>query len=151
MNKIVAMIIILASVTLTACSSFDNWNGGSSKNSRQQSKAGTASNMGQTSNEPMSNPAAQKAVGGHAARAMDSIDRSKLWHALDKPIGRATSWVNASTGMNYTVVPTQKITINGNNFCRKYQVTARVQGGGSNVTEGTACVGPDGNWEAVNS
>lgn len=153
MKRLAVGLIVMASTSLTACSHYDGWNWGSSK-ARTKSTAHSMTTTNNPSdpsatNPPVSNPAAQSQVGGRSAHAMDSIDRSKLWHALDKPIGKSTSWSNASTHMNYTVVPTQKVTINGNNFCRKYQVTATVQGGSSNVTEGSACVGSDGNWEAV--
>lgn len=149
MKKLALQVaILIAGGSLAACSSFDSWWG--DNNAGVASRPVSQNQGNQASTEPVSNPAAQKAVGGHAARGMDSIDRSKLWHALDKPIGKTTSWTNASSNMSYTVVSTEKVTINGNNFCRRYQVTATPIGGGnSRVTGGTACVGSDGNWEAV--
>lgn len=71
--------------------------------------------------------------------AMDSSDRSKLSHALDNPIGKATTWVNETTNTTYTVVPTKKITINGNPFCREYTMTES-RGGRKYERYGTACV-----------
>lgn len=102
-------------------------------------------------------PAASNTVGGLTAptnaapvseRSMDEIDRNKLSHALDAGIGKATSWVNTATGARYTVVPTQKVSVGGNPFCRKYKI-ATERNGSSKEVEGTACVATDGAWHPV--
>lgn len=87
-------------------------------------------------------------VSGDIGGRMDAIDRSKLSHALDRPLGKSTSWTNVNTGINYTVVPVRKVTVNGNSFCRQYQVTASRDGKERN-TDGTACVASDGQWQSV--
>lgn len=148
MKKVTLQLaVVVAASSLAACSTWNDW--GSNTPSEKSQREMKQNQSGQANQGPVSNPAAQNAVGGHAAREMDSIDRSKLWHALDKPIGKSTTWTNGNTSMSYTVVPTEKITVNGNTFCRRYQVTATPMGGSSRLTTGTACVGADGNWEAV--
>lgn len=87
-------------------------------------------------------------VQGDVGNRMDSIDKSKLSHALDKPLGRTTTWTNANTGVNYTVVPVKKVSVNGNSFCRQYQVIA-TRGEQRRELSGTACVGADGQWQSV--
>lgn len=87
-------------------------------------------------------------VGGNVGSSMDSIDKSKLSHALDKPLGKSTNWANGNTGTNYTVVPMRKVTVNGNSFCRQYQVTVS-HGEQQRNINGTACVGSDGQWRSV--
>lgn len=87
-------------------------------------------------------------VSGDVGGRMDAIDRSKLSHALDRPIGKATSWTNANTGVTYTVVPVRKVTVNGNSFCRQYEVRAS-RGESQKNLDGTACVASDGQWQSV--
>lgn len=85
------------------------------------------------------------ATGSVGSGSMDSIDRNKLSHALDKTIGKQTTWQNASTGVTYTVVPTRKTTVGSNSLCREYTVT-KAYGGNSSASQGVACVGSDGAW-----
>lgn len=87
--------------------------------------------------------------GGSIAYAMDSNDKSKMFHALDLAPGKATHWMNPTTGVNYTVVPIKKITVNGNPFCREYQTTSS-KGSQEHQVTGTACVGQDGAWHSTN-
>lgn len=85
------------------------------------------------------------ATGTVGSGSMDSIDRNKLSHALDKSIGKETTWQNASTGVTYTVVPTRKTTVGSNSLCREYRVT-KAYGGNTSESQGIACVGTDGSW-----
>lgn len=81
--------------------------------------------------------------------AMDENDKNKLSHALDSALGKSTEWENKMTGVKYSAVPIEKLTIDGNSFCRKYKITS-TQNGVSKETFGTACVSPtDSNWERV--
>lgn len=96
----------------------------------------------------MKTQAALEATKGPAVgeKSMDVVDKSKLSHALDKPLGKSTQWTNGNTGISYTVTPTEKVTINGNSFCRKYKIVAN-KGKHSQEFDGTACVGADSNWK----
>lgn len=87
-------------------------------------------------------------VGGNLAKSMDSIDKDKLSHALDKPFGKETTWTNAMSGITYSVIPVKKETVNGNSFCRTYQVTA-TKGENKKEYSGTACVSDSGTWEGI--
>lgn len=81
--------------------------------------------------------------------SMDSEDRNKMSHALDKGLGKSTEWVSARTGIKYTVVPVQKVTYQNNSFCRKYNVTVS-KNASSQTYSGTACVSAtDSNWKVV--
>lgn len=108
-------------------------------NDSQHDPRGNTSERGQ---------AAPETVGGNMRTAMDSVDRTKLSHALDSPPGKSTRWTNEVTGINYTVTPTQKLSINGNPYCRKYTVIAS-KGGKTREIRGTACVTADGSWQSV--
>jgi surface antigen len=79
---------------------------------------------------------------------MSASDQNKLSHALDAPLGQPTSWVSESNGTSYTVVPTTKVTINGNPYCRKYNVKAERAGRSSAYTS-TACVSSDSSWKVA--
>ena len=88
-------------------------------------------------------------IGGAIGKSMDSVDKEKFSHALDKPLGKSTQWKNAISGMTYTVVPTRKVVINNNSFCREYTVKEE-KGDKSREFNGTACVDANSNWIAVN-
>lgn len=89
-------------------------------------------------------------AGGEAIglKSMDEIDKSKMSHALDGTPGKATQWQNGATGISYTVTPIKKVVINGNPFCRQYQVTI-AKGTNSRDLTGTACVTTDGTWHTI--
>lgn len=84
----------------------------------------------------------QTPVGG----GMSPSDQNKLSHALDAPLGQPTTWVSETNGTSYTVVPTTKVTINGNPYCRKYNVKTE-KGSQSNAYTSTACVSADSSWK----
>ncbi len=86
---------------------------------------------------------------GSAGGGMDSADRMKMSRALDNPPGKSTHWVNPSSGVSYTLVPTHKVVMNGNPYCRQYTLTSTSSGGSSHQSSGTACVSSDGSWQAV--
>ena len=85
------------------------------------------------------------AIGGSFESSMDVLDKSRVSRALDSGLGKPTKWVNAASGVTYTVVPTRKVKVGGNEFCRDYTITAD-HGGSSSQYEGTACLGDDSNW-----
>jgi surface antigen len=130
MNRSFARLVCvsLAAIGLVSCSSFNNQGGMASNGAEPMMAQGET-----TSNETV------------GSGSMDSIDRNKLSHALDKSIGRETTWKNGATGVTYTVVPTRKTTVGSNTLCREYRVTKAV---GSNTSESSsvACVGSDGSW-----
>ena len=149
----IKLILLILSMSLTACSSIQSLTSYTSqptvKEAPSQGSGTFVTDTGSTvpvatvseSNQPL---------GGEGAKSMDQIDKSKLSHALDSPLGKATHWQNANTGINYTVVPTQKVTINGNSLCRKYQVTLE-KGDKSRQVNGTACISTDGNWHSISA
>jgi surface antigen len=126
------VFLVAAGLILSACSSHVS----KSTDEMQVASNSTGGLTEATSNAP---------VAGSAQHSMDSFDRTKLYRALDGGIGKATSWVNANTGITYTVVPTEKLSIGGNPFCRKYTVSSE-KGASKNEINGTACVSTDGAW-----
>jgi surface antigen len=107
-----------------------------------QRVAGSDTQIGLLSGAPAPNTGS---VAGSEDRSMDSLDKSKLYHALDGGIGKATSWDNVATGTEYTVIPTEKISVGGNPYCRRYTITS-VKNRISRQMTGTACVSSDGAW-----
>jgi surface antigen len=81
-------------------------------------------------------------------RSMDANDKAKMSKALDAAPGKATSWVNAGSGIEYTVTPLKKMTVDNNPFCREYQVLAAKGSYQRTITE-KACVMSDGNWHTI--
>lgn len=88
------------------------------------------------------------AIGGDILQSMDGNDKTKMSRGLDKAVGKQTSWTNEATGIQYTVNPIQKVVINGNQFCRKYTLTA-TKGENTREVNEVACVGTDGEWHGV--
>ncbi|EKD53725.1 MAG: OspA [uncultured bacterium] len=88
-------------------------------------------------------------IGGAIGKNMDDTDRLKMNQALDNnSLGQPAYWKNQNTGNSYTVVPTQNVTVDGNQYCREYRSTANIAGKKQQVY-GTACRQPDGSWKAV--
>ena len=146
------LVLLLISMSLTACSSIQSLTSYNASQSTPKTADGQGGGTFVT-NTGSSVPVAtvsesNQPLGGEGARSMDGLDKSKLSHALDSPLGKATHWENANTGINYTVIPTQKVTVNGNSLCRKYQVTLE-KGDKSRQINGTACISTDGNWHPV--
>lgn len=89
------------------------------------------------------------ALGGSIENSMDKYDKEKVSHALDKPVGKTTEWVNESTGITYTVTPMKKLTYNGNPYCRQYKIISSRNDKNNEMT-GTACVSSkDSTWRLV--
>lgn len=96
------------------------------------------------------NAVTNQPIAGNFEQRMDSIDKSKLSKALDKALGKMTEWTNDMTGITYRIVPTQKIVVDGNQFCRKYTITV-IKNQDSQELSGSACVTEDGNWHSVSN
>lgn len=101
-------------------------------------------------NSPEVTKSTNTAVGGQIETAMDENDKEKMYRALDKPLGKPTDWVNEKTRISYIVVPTAKLAIKENPFCRKYTVTS-ISNGNRNEVSGVACVSKtDSSWQEMN-
>lgn len=87
-------------------------------------------------------------LAGNIEGSMDDNDRNKLSRALDAGIGKESRWVSSATGITYSVMPTRKISVGGNNLCRQYTITA-TRGSSRQQVSGSACVGSDGAWHTV--
>jgi len=79
---------------------------------------------------------------------MDKRDQGRMSKGLDNALGKPAKWTNSRTGVKYTVIPLQKVTISGNPFCRSYSLVAD-HSGNTQKTSGTACLGSDGAWHPV--
>lgn len=150
-SAVIRHVVMMSAIfTLTACSS-------SLFNSNETPKtshvAGVNVNGQETGASELGSPAKSDLpsagpLAGNIEGSMNSVDKSKLTHALDNGIGKPTHWVNPTTGIAYTVVPTKKMTIGDNPYCRQYTVTAEKDGASKDKT-GTACVASDSSWRTV--
>lgn len=140
MFKPFVIVFLTVLLGLSACTS--------NRFGNQQAVNSTA---GVTTGEGLSNTPGvdtNRTVGGNIGQSMDNSDQVKMSRALDKPLGKETSWQNLSSGVNYTVMPTEKTDVNGNRLCRKYNTTA-TRGGATQQFSGVACITADGNWHPV--
>ena len=140
-------IFLLFSISLSACSSTFFPQTSSTPAHHAAAKNQVAENdLTPRTGETVNNAA----VAGNLEYSMDEIDKSKMFRALDKAPGKSTQWVNANTGITYTVVPTEKVVVNGNPYCRKYTTTAS-RNSKEKQFGGTACISANGGWEPVNN
>lgn len=99
-----------------------------------------------SSNSP-EQPVASGPIGGNIFSSMDENDKEKLWHALDNPLGKSTSWKNGLKGITYTATPIAKTSVGSNQFCRVYKIASEKDGNTKEV-RGTACVDAStGSWQ----
>ena len=147
--KVVAMIFAMS---VTGCSNMTNWMGGNGgypaqpqPNLEKQGVVGkSVDEVGRETNVNVT----MSGGGEIGVRSMDSNDKSKMMHALDNSPGKSTQWTNGVSGVSYTVVPTRKVVIQNNPFCREYHITA-AKGAYKREINGTACVTTDGVWHTV--
>lgn len=149
-----AAVILAAASFISACSDYlPNMSGlpgfSSNKTSDVAAKNGTVgATVDQKTGQDV--PVNITMSGGEAIglKSMDELDKSKMSHALDSPPGKSTHWQNGATGIDYTVTPIKKIVVNGNPFCRQYQVLIQ-KGEYKRDMTGNACVTTDGTWHTV--
>jgi surface antigen len=148
-NRLKQLFIMVIVIGLAACSTqyFNKLQNGADQIDSLLANAHPEQNGGTVA--ARSELAAGADIGGSVSASMDINDKKKMFRALDKPLGKTTQWTNQNTGVTYEVVATEKVTINGNSFCRKYHSSAR-KNNNEQQTNGTACVGTDSNWQEVN-
>lgn len=98
------------------------------------------------------NAAIDAMIGGDLGGKLDDADRKAVYEAQYRALefnrsGTPVAWKNPASGNNGEVVPGPTYTIN-NSQCRDYSHTIYI-GGEPQVTRGTACRQPDGQWDAI--
>lgn len=85
-------------------------------------------------------------IGNKIGRDLDNADRGCIGHTLELgATNQPVAWMNANTGLNYTVTPLSGFSANGQK-CRYYKLNIR--GDGINDTRSErACMAPDGTWQ----
>lgn len=124
------------SFLLSACSTFSSQPKGITVANSDEGQVGIMSGE----QVPQGGP-----IAGNLEMSMDATDKSKMSKALDGGLGKATHWANGATGVSYTVIPLQKVSVGGNTFCRTYSIAAE-RSGNVNKMNGTACLASDGAW-----
>ncbi|MEO8401329.1 MAG: RT0821/Lpp0805 family surface protein [Gammaproteobacteria bacterium] len=151
MKKILsAFVALIASISLAGCENMNKQDVGTLSGGVIGGLVG--SQFGQGSGKLVAVGAGALAgafIGGAIGKNMDDTDRLKMERALESnPIGKPAYWQNQNSGNSYTVVPTQNVTIDGNEYCREYRSTATIAGKKQQVY-GTACRQPDGTWKII--
>ena len=151
MNKIVtACIALITSISLAGCADMTKQDVGTVSGGVIGGLVGSQFGKGGGQLLAIGAGAVAGAVIGNAiGKNMDETDRLKMNQALDNnSVGQPAYWRNQKTGTSYTVVPTQNVTVDGNQYCREYRSTANVAGKKQQVY-GTACRQADGTWKMV--
>ncbi|EKD72583.1 MAG: hypothetical protein ACD_45C00633G0010 [uncultured bacterium] len=151
MNKIVtACIALITSISLAGCADMTKQDVGTVSGGVIGGLVGSQFGKGGGQLLAIGAGAVAGAVIGNAiGKNMDETDRLKMNQALDNnSVGQPAYWRNQKTGASYTVVPTQNVTVDGNQYCREYRSTANVAGKKQQVY-GTACRQADGTWKMV--
>ncbi len=153
MNKIATSLIVLAtSISLVGCSDMNKQDVGTLSGAAIGGLVG--SQFGKGGGQILAIGAGAIAgalIGGSIGKSMDDTDKMKMNQALEtNQTGQPAYWTNSKTGTNYTVTPTQNVTVDGNQYCREYRTNAVIAGKKQQMY-GTACRQPDGTWKMVNS
>jgi surface antigen len=148
-NVFLKSALIVTSMALAGCSNFTGFSGfGTQRPSAGSAKTGLVGTVVGKSGKATNVNITMVGGGEIGLKSMNEEDKSKMSKALDAALGKSTRWENGITGIHYTVTPTQKETIQGNPFCRQYQVIA-MKGENRKVINGTACVTTDGSWHTI--
>jgi surface antigen len=84
-------------------------------------------------------------IGSRIGREFDEADRGCLAHSLEmSQSGRNITWVNATTGVHYQLVPGRGMKSKGSS-CRPFVLTA-TYGGKKEQRKGKACQSRAGEW-----
>jgi surface antigen len=142
------MAVSVFVVSVAGCSNIsglikpDDSKGGS------EGQAKTVGTVVETSGEETKVNITMTGGGEIGLKSMSTSDKLKMSRALDAGIGKSTTWKNSATGISYTVVPSRKVVIQNNPFCREYQVTM-TKNQSQQALRGTACITDDGNWHTI--
>jgi surface antigen len=142
------IIVLLCSITLSACSNMSNQDAGTITGAVAGGLIG--STIGQGSGQVLAIAAGSMAgalVGNAIGKNMDNNDKMRMNQALEaNTVGQPAYWNNQKTGAKYKVTPVKNVTVRGNEYCREYQTVATINGKQEKMY-GTACRQPDGSWK----
>lgn len=153
MKKVItSAMLVLTSVCVVGCSNMNNQSMGTLGGAAIGGLVGSRFGGGGGQILATGLGAVAGAVIGNAiGKNMDDTDKLKMNNALENsPAGRPAYWTNSNTGAQYTVTPTQNVTVDGNPYCREYRTKAIIAGKQQQMY-GTACRQPDGSWKMVSS
>ncbi len=88
-------------------------------------------------------------IGGNIGSSMDRSDYVQTSYVLETaPSGRAVTWQNPDTELEYSVTPTRTYQRADGQYCREFTTWGWI-GGYEEQMHGTACRMPDGSWQNV--
>jgi surface antigen len=153
-NIVTKLTLILLSFTIAACSSntrSENTGIGVASGAVIGGLAGSAFGAGTGHAVAIGVGAVAGAIaGGLIGHDMDSSDNQKVSNTMsNNPTNKVSKWT-AQNGTHYKVAPTSnRMSMNGNNYCRRYHSTMTVNGQTQHM-DGVACRQSNGSWVAVN-
>lgn len=157
MKKIIAAVMAVTMMALTACQSMDGVGTKQGVGALGGAVAGgvLGSQIGGGKGKLWATGAGAvlgALVGSEIGKSLDSADRAQMSQANMKansvPLGESISWNNPDTGNYGTVTPIRDGSTKSGSYCREYQQTITV-GGKTEKAYGTACQGSDGQWRIV--
>lgn len=147
-KALVRLVLIIVAASLAGCTTMPNMPGfGPAKTEKQEGSGLMATSVDKTGRKTNVN-VTMTGGGDIGVKSMDGNDKVKMARALDASPGKATHWENGSSGISYTVTPIRKVVIQGNPFCREYEV-AVMKGEYKKVIREKACVTTDGSWHTI--
>ncbi|MEE8515412.1 MAG: RT0821/Lpp0805 family surface protein [Alphaproteobacteria bacterium] len=88
-------------------------------------------------------------IGGDIGNSMDRSDYVQTSYVLETaPSGRAVTWQNPDSGLEYSVTPTRTYQRADGQYCREFTTWGWI-GGYEEQLHGTACRMADGSWRNV--
>lgn len=157
MKKFLLPVVLMATVTLTACEGMQN--------SGTKEKVGTVagaigggllgSQVGGGSGRYIATGVGTLLgawVGNEIGTSLDKADlayaRKAEQQAYSAPVGQTISWNNPQSGNYGTVTPIRDGSTASGDYCREYEQTIFVEGR-SQTGVGVACRRADGKWDVI--
>jgi len=157
MKKFVLMAVLMSSVTLGACESFQNAGTKETAGGVVGAVLGgfLGSKVGDGSGQLWATAAGTLVgvwAGSEIGKSLDKADlayaKQAEQQAYDAPLGQEISWNNPNSGNYGTVTPVRDGSTASGDYCREYEQTIYVDGYAETAV-GVACKREDGRWEVI--
>lgn len=157
MKKLLLVPMMIAALSLGACTSFDG------AGNKQLIGGGSGALLGGLAGSQVGSGSGQlwatgagvllgALVGSDIGKSLDKADQTYANQANSRaqyaPVGETVSWNNPQSGNYGTITPTRDGYSSSGRYCREYQQTVTV-GGRNQTAYGQACQAPDGSWEIM--
>ena len=143
--KTIHIVAILSIFLLTSCSGMNKAQTGAVGGAGAGALIGQA--IGHNTEATLIGMAVGTMLGYIVGNEMDKYDREQLNHVYERGVsGQTSSWINPDAGNQYQVTPQPAYNGANNQWCRKAEVVAIIDGKTEKAYT-TACRDQNGHWQ----